>query len=57
MANPPTTYSAQGRNQGIREIFLGLREPLINRPIAGFLAAVIANYWAAKQTRESNEPV
>jgi hypothetical protein len=32
-------------------VSVGLREPLINRPIAGFLAAVIANRWAAKQTR------
>lgn len=31
----------------------GLREPLINRPIAGFLAAVIVNYRTARAARDS----
>lgn len=31
----------------------GLREPLINRPIAGFLAALIARRWVAKSTNEA----
>lgn len=35
----------------------GLREPLINRPVAGFLAAVIANHLTAKSTGEPHDPV
>ena len=34
----------------------GLREPLINRPIAALLAAVIANRWIAKPTGEPPAP-
>lgn len=30
----------------------GLREPLINRPVAAFLAAVIARKWVAKSSGE-----
>lgn len=34
----------------------GLREPLINRPIAAFLAAVMANKWVAKPAGEPQKP-
>ena len=38
-------------------VSIGLREPLINRPIAGFLAAVIASKLTAKSTGESQDPL
>lgn len=38
-------------------VSIGLREPLINRPIAGFLAAVIAGKLTAKPAGESQEPL
>ncbi|MDO8543616.1 MAG: hypothetical protein Q7S40_24505 [Opitutaceae bacterium] len=34
----------------------GLREPLINRPIAGFLAAVMVNRWIVRANVPSRAP-